>query len=449
MNGWKISQHHGIFKVLLAAILVLSITAIPLPQISGWWQGTAEAAPPDKTPEGQLKRRGIVGIVLSVGPLTATSTTPSASSTPPAIDPNATSTLPTIPPTGHVMIVGMQHGDVKVIVPDGVRIHAPQQDGISLMDIVGMKVAVLTDKPPVDPNADDDDDLVIRTVTAKKVMIVPSEAIRTHGRGLVTAAGAKGKGKGKFKLLGDNGEEQEIEIDDEDGLEEGDDVIFIKPKKGHKNASSTPLSLNVHGLRMADHIADRLAKFTDRLTAASDSPAAAKLLSKIEKFQASVDKRLDKLEKDIKRLESKGKKISPKVHDKLKVRKTGDEDGEDRPGKGRKPNSLTTDADSDGEGNEPARGKGKPKLHTAPSGDDTDGQSTNRGKGKAPKPQPKHTVIDCDDYTDADHADIPRECQEKKKPARGGSKDTTSTSSNSGKGNGGGQAIPPGRGKRN
>lgn len=185
MIGWRISQYSGVFKVLFAALLVLPITAIPLPQTSGWWHGSAEAAPPDKTPEGQLKCRGIVGVVLSVEAMSASSTPPVASSTPPVIEGSATSTPPSISLSGHLMIVGMQHGDVRVIVPEGVRVHAPHQEGISLLEIVCMKVVVLADKSPVDPNGDDE---VIRTVTTKKVMIVPSEAVRTHGRGLITAA---------------------------------------------------------------------------------------------------------------------------------------------------------------------------------------------------------------------------------------------------------------------
>ncbi len=185
MIGWRISQYSGVFKVLFAALLVLSITAIPLPQTSGWWHGSAEAAPPDKTPEGQLKCRGIVGVVLSVEAMSASSTPPVASNTPPVIEGSATSTPPSISLSGHLMIVGMQHGDVRVIVPEGVRVHAPDQEVISLLEIVCMKVVVLADKSPVDPNGDDE---VIRTVTTKKVMIVPSEAVRTHGRGLITAA---------------------------------------------------------------------------------------------------------------------------------------------------------------------------------------------------------------------------------------------------------------------
>jgi hypothetical protein len=300
--GWRISQHSGVFKVLFAALLVLSITAIPLPQTSGWWQGTAEAAPPDKTPEGQLKRRGIVGVVLSVDQLSATSTPPVASSTPLAIEGSATSTPPSIPQAGHLMIVGMQHGDVRVIVPEGVRVHAPHQEDISLLEIVGMKVAILANKAPINPDSDDE---VIRTVTAKKVMIIPSEAVRTHGRGIITAAGAKEKGKGKFKLLGEDGEEQEIEIDDDADLGEGDDIIFVKHKrKGHGNATTTPITIDLSGFQNTDHIAARLANLIKKLLEGGDTRTADKLIDKVEKYQAKVEKHLDKLDKEILRLES-------------------------------------------------------------------------------------------------------------------------------------------------
>ena len=35
MKGWRISRHSGVFKVLFAAVLVLSITAIPFPSTIG------------------------------------------------------------------------------------------------------------------------------------------------------------------------------------------------------------------------------------------------------------------------------------------------------------------------------------------------------------------------------------------------------------------------------
>ncbi|MCH8826197.1 MAG: hypothetical protein IIB16_04500 [Chloroflexi bacterium] len=436
MDGWRITQHAGrskIFKVLLAAILVLSITAIPLPQTSGWWQGQAEAAPPDDTPKGQLKRRGIVGVVLSVEPFSATSTPPHASSTPPIVGGPATSTPPVIPPTGQLMIVGMQHGNVRVVVPDGLRIHAPQQEDILLKDTLGMKVAVLADKPPIDPFANDGDDEVIRTVTAKKIMIVPGEAYRTHGRGLVTA----GKGKGKFKLLGENGEEQEIEIEDGDGLEEGDDIIFIKPKRGHGNASSTPLFINLRGLKNASHIADRLTKLTDRLLQAGDSPALERLLKKVDKFQDRVDKRLEKLEREILRLESKGVKFAPKVHGKF--RKNDDGVSNSGRGKGRIADAPTVNGNTaDTDGDEPGRGRGKGRSLQASDGDE-DGQSGNRNRNRNRNRNGHADTVDCADYENADPADVPTECQDEEE-------DTTSLSS-SGKGKG--KVSLPGRGRRN
>lgn len=399
MKGWKITQHSRILKVLFAAILVLSITAIPLPHTSGWWQGNAEASPPAETPEGQLKRRGIVGIVLSVDSVTATSTPTVASSTPSSV----------------MMTVGMRHGNVRVIVPDNVKVHSPLQDDISIMDTIGMKVAILADKPPVDPNAADGDDVVIRTVTAKKIMIVPNEAVRTHGRGLVTEAQDKGKGKGKFNLLGQDGEEQEIEIDDGDDLEEGDDVIFIKRKKGHDNATSTILSLNLHGLQKADHIADRLTKLTDRFLAQhGDSPAVGNLLRKVERFQASVDKRLEKLGEQVQRLEAKGVEFGPKVRD-----------------------SLSNKGRNDHEGEAPKPDQGKPLIR--PSGVDTSTQGQNQGKNVDRKPIREAEAIDCADYVNADRRDIPKECRMSEKSET--SPKPTSTS------DGHGPLVTPRRGK--
>ena len=422
MIGWSITRRSGFFKLMLAAVLVLSISAIPLPQTSGWWHGQAEAAPPDHTPKGQLKRRGIVGVVLSITEGTATSTPPVA-----------TSTLPSI-----MMILQTPQGDVRIIVPDSLEVHAPRQEGISLMGIIDMKVAVLANKPPVDPNAADGDNGVIRTVTAKKIMIIPSQAYRTHGRGLVIAAA---KGKGKFKLLGQDGEEQEVEIADEASLEEGDDIIFIKTKNFDGNATTTPLFISLRGVQKADHIADRLTKITNRLLQATGSPAAEKLLIKLEKIQASVNKRLEKLGQQILRLESKGVQFSPKIHGKFR---SNDTDGEDNSGKGRRPHSLTGDADSDGDGDRPNRGKGKPNFAQSSDGDDTDGQRQNRGRSQN---QNRHgDAVDCDDFDGADPADIPLECLDEEDDDEDGDSEVTTTSSS---GTGSGKADGPGRGKKN
>ena len=342
MIGWQFLTHSWAAKSVVALVLIASLMAIPLPQGIAFWQGLAEAAPPTQTPPGQLKRRGIVGEVVSI-------TTSSSTSTATTIDPNAISTLPTLSDT--IMIVKTKWGDVEIIITGDTSIKSPLQGTIDLEDTVGSKVAVLADKSPSSSSGNATSTVAtLRTVTALKVMVVPGKAVRTHARAVV-----KGKIKNKLQLVDDDGNEIEVEDQDapenENELEEGDEVILViqvlddeaEPDEdgdGSNGKRTKKAKFLVRSLRSSIHISERLERITDALLEESDSPRMQRLKDRIVTFQDRQQERLDKVEERLGKLsdrETPGKKrrkaklnnLLDRIEDAVDTLVASDEEGDD------------------------------------------------------------------------------------------------------------------------
>lgn len=122
--------------------------------------------------------------------------------------------------------------------------------------------------------------VVIRSVNALRVTVVPANPLRTHLRGVVGE-----KGNGRVRLLKGSGEEEDIAWEGE-GPEVGSDVIVVAqrgPRDGPRrvSAASTP-----------DAVSERLERLQEKLV---DKQAA--LAEKIaEMNQVRNEKRIERLE---------------------------------------------------------------------------------------------------------------------------------------------------------
>ncbi len=314
--------------ILVSAIAVLSVTfaTTSISLADGNDDSSSAEVPP-----GQLTRKGISGVVASVG-------------------------------SGSIG-VATRHGIVTVSVTSGTRITTQDGGPIGLGDInVGDRVGIQLNRPPIDPNApppppnddgdegedgedggtsttsvetlppvepedgDESDDnggsatstdefnetdeerdariksrfnfenlTVIRDVTATRIRVVPTKAATKHVRGLVT-----GKANGKFQLIcgsgdtsdgddgstdgsGDDGsatstdsglDEQDVDIDGDVDAEVGDEIILIVDTNTETGDGDCPIKAK--GGQNSDRIAERLARLAER-TAARDSRLAEKL----------------------------------------------------------------------------------------------------------------------------------------------------------------------------
>ena len=284
----------------LVAAAALLIASAPTLVHAG---NPAAPASADGIPRGQMVRRALSGTVAGVG--------------------------------GGSIDVQTSFGIVIVRI-GGAVVRAPGQEDFIAADIqIGDRVAVLLDRPPVDPDSlppDDDQEptatptdgtvsatstppvinetpvspsatstptvspdqgvepsatstppteptatpaagsrtpkplptVVVRSVNALRVTVVPANPLRTHLRGVVGE-----KGNGRVKLLKGSGEEEDLAWEGE-GPEVGSDVIVVAlrgPRGGPRqvSAASTPDAVSERLERLQEKLADKQAALAEKL----------------------------------------------------------------------------------------------------------------------------------------------------------------------------------------
>ena len=195
--------------------------------------------------------------------------------------------------------------------------------------------------------------VVIRSVNALRVTVVPANPLRTHLRGVVGE-----KGNGRVKLLKGSGEEEDLAWEGE-GPEVGSDVIVVAqrgPSGGPRQVSATSTP---------DAVSERLERLQEKLADKQD--ALAEKLAEMN--QARNEKRIE-------RLEATRGNAPANVQDKIDQHISGARGGRGRAGQ--------TDDEPDASDQDPDGGAGDSDQSAGPGnsnkGQDSGSSTSNQGQ---------------------------------------------------------------------
>ncbi|MFC1963636.1 hypothetical protein ACFLVL_03340, partial [Chloroflexota bacterium] len=122
-----------------------------------------------------------------------------------------------------------------------------------------------------------------RAAEAAQITVIPSKATRSHKRAVVT-----GKGSKKLTVLGEDGESEDLDTDDDTDLEEGDDVLLIVQDKGP-------------GQDKEARAAEKASDLDDRMQTLITQAEGAGRTDLAEKIQARLEIQLQKIEERLNR----------------------------------------------------------------------------------------------------------------------------------------------------
>jgi hypothetical protein len=207
--------------------------------------------------------------------------------------------------------------------------------------------------------------VVIRSVNAIRVTVVPAKPQRTHLRGVM-----KNKDGCNATLLNEDGTEQELEFCGSDDLGAGSEVILVG-KRGKKGGVP-----EVTGTSTPQVISDRLQRLEEKM-----AEKDARMAEKLARMQEKVN------EKRLERMEKVKDKVPPAGQDKINgnISKAGGKP--DKEDKGGGP------PDDKGGGKPDDKGGGKPDTGGSSGGGsssgggkpDTGGGGSSGGGGKPDK----------------------------------------------------------------